>query len=239
MGTLYINNDETWNELKQRPKIPPIPTNVPGWDTLFGGIRQGSVYIICAERGTGKTSFLIAMAKQMTKLGNRTLYISIEQNIDQLLDYIPRLDNLDVFTMETMKDWDTIKEIAKNYDFIFYDYLGAISEFGESSNMSEWQVLKKDSADLGEIAKIYNVGIITACQGKDGLNSINDSEIKHNADFVSYGKGMIDKAAGATYLIRRPNDKLYLKEFKNRYGAINMMPQQIKINLERKEFMAF
>ena len=44
------------------------------------------------------------MAKQMTTLGNRTLYISIEQNIDQLLDYIPRLDNLDVFTMETMKD---------------------------------------------------------------------------------------------------------------------------------------
>ena len=100
-------------------------------------------------------------------------------------------------------------------------------------------MLRKDSADLGEVAKVYNVGIITACQGKDGLNDKNESEIKHNADFVSYAKGMIDKAAGAVYLIRKPNGKLYLKEFKNRYGNLNMMPQQVKIDLGRKEFMAF
>ena len=53
MGTLYINNDELWTKLDNIKPIEPIPTNIKAWDTFFGGIRQGSLYMICALRGTG------------------------------------------------------------------------------------------------------------------------------------------------------------------------------------------
>ena len=235
MGTLYINNDELWTKLDSIKPIKPIPTNIKAWDTFFDGIRQGSLYMICALRGTGKTSFLLAMAKQMNNLGYRTLYVSIEQNIEQLKDYIPRKPNFDVFVMEALKDWDEIEKVIKNYDFIFYDYIGALSE---RNNDPEWQSLRYDSNKLGHLAKNYNVGIITACQGNDELATQMPKSLPYNAKYVNYGKGIIDSVAGAIYLVRY-SGQLYIKEFKNRYGEFHYDAMPIKLDLKKKEFMAF
>lgn len=237
MGTLYINNDELWTKLDNIKPIEPIPTNIKAWDTFFGGIRQGSLYMICALRGTGKTSFLLAMAKQMNSLGYRTLYVSIEQNIDQLKDYIPRKPNFDIFIMDKLKDWDNIEQVISNYDFIFYDYLGALSEFG-NGNDSEWQALRLDSNKLGHLAKNHNIGIITACQGNDELATQLPKTLPYNAKYVNYSKGAIDSVAGAIYLVRY-SGQLYIKEFKNRYGEFHYDAIPIKLDLKRKEFMAF
>lgn len=204
---------EMRRELLENFEAIKLTTGIKGIDLAFNYLVKGSIYAVASATGVGKTTFLLATAKEMARGGSKVLYLSIEMNLEQLIPYLPDEEpNLDVAEFDG-KSWDELKDT--NYDIICYDYLGA--------NLNDWDELIKEANSLAEFAKQQNIIIFTALQAKPEIGDVLKEEELHTNVYVAFSKGMINKIAGAAYLVRR-NQKLYLYVMKNRYAPINWNP---------------
>lgn len=63
----------------------PIPTGVPGLDTLLdGGLVPGTSVLAVGERGAGKTLLGLQFALQSIRTGERSLFVGFRETADQL-----------------------------------------------------------------------------------------------------------------------------------------------------------
>ena len=188
-------------------------TGIPGIDRAFGFLVKGSIYAVASATGIGKTTFLLATAKEMANKGYKVLYLSIEMNVEQLIPYLPEVQpNLDVAEFDG-KSWSELD--GSEYDIICYDYIGA--------NLNDWDELIIEADNLAEYAKKHNIIIFTALQAKPEIAEESKEEVLHTNVYVAFSKGMINKVAGAAYLVKR-KQHLYLYVMKNRYGPLNWDP---------------
>lgn len=74
------------------PAKPGIPTGFQTLDSAMNGAHPGSLYIIAAGTGEGKTIMLLNIAHNMWEAGYRVLFISIENYIDDVLRRFTSLD---------------------------------------------------------------------------------------------------------------------------------------------------
>lgn len=212
-------------------------TGIKALDEIFGYLIPGSTYMICAGTGVGKSSFLLATAKKIA-LNKKVLYVTIEQNDEQLADVLPKNNsNLGFYEMEVWNEWKDIEILnqEKNYDYIIFDYLGA-------DCVEEWDELINKSGELANMAKKNNWIIITACQAKpEIIEEFKNDQFSlklFTPMYIAYSKGMAAKIAGGVYLIKQKDSIFYLYNFKNRYRPLNIMPYTLtNLNLEKKEFM--
>jgi len=56
----------------------------------FGIIKPASYIVVGAGPGTGKTTYCLNMAFENIKLGNKVLYLSLEMDNEEILDYLAR-----------------------------------------------------------------------------------------------------------------------------------------------------
>lgn len=105
-------------------------TNVEGVDELFGGagFMPNFTFTLAAAPGTGKTSILLQILELLEKTGKKTVYISGEENVEQLAFTCKRL-NVSKVPLANLTDIDEIiKEIIANkFDFVVIDSLPSIS----------------------------------------------------------------------------------------------------------------
>lgn len=80
------------------PAKPGIPTGFPTLDQAMNGAHPGSLYIVAAGTGEGKTIMLLNIAHHMWQQGYRVLFISIENYIE---DVLRRFTSLDAGVYET------------------------------------------------------------------------------------------------------------------------------------------
>ena len=197
-----------------------VLSNIDVIDKAFDGLYKGSLYAVCAARGVGKSTFLLASAKKTSDAGIKTLYLTVEQSYAQLNPYLPKVSEfLDIYEFNgEAKEWVQIKEIIKEYGFeyVYFDYIGA--------NLTTWDDLVREANMLAEIAKELGIIIFTGCQADDGLLEEflnNPKSAKLNTGcFVSFAKHMMDKVAGGAYLVRPNDNDTYMYVFKSRYGAL-------------------
>ena len=228
---LWCNADNL-NKIKEERKnmaSNKIKCGIECLDLMFDGLMRGSSYIIAAGRGIGKTTFLLATAKHFATL-DKTLYITIEQNTYQLEPYLQQNDNLAIYEMDKLDQWAEIEQIIalEQIKYVVFDYIGAIL----GDNDSTWLTLLNQANYIAEIAKKYNIIFVTACQADDLLfqEFVNnkDSNMLFTGRYVSFSKHIVDKVAGAAYLIKDKDDNVYLYNFKNRYAMLQSQP--IKVN---------
>ena len=213
----FKRDAELLKDMKEQLGTQTIKSDIAIWDEWFGGFQKGCLQIICAATGHGKTTFLIAMAKQAVKAGLKVLYIGSEQPA--------------MILQEVMEGYDI--DFVLN-DLIIYDYLGA--ESGANGKAQEWQVFRDDADFLSNLAVRTNSCILVGCQGTDDLNNIKSFDEVKGSKYVAFAKQIMNKVSSGAYLIRKDNVP-YLKMIKNRYGEFK--PETMKLlglDYKRKNF---
>lgn len=212
-------------------------TGIKGLDEAFGGnLYTGSLWLICAGTGVGKTTALLATAKKMVREGKKVAYITIEMSYIQILKFCQdSLDGLYIYEMESMADWKEFeKECEKiKFDAVFYDYLGAQGDLGE------WDKMIDFSAGLAKIAIQYDIPVFTACQATieltdEARRNPNSSNL-FGLNYIAYSKGMANKVAGGIYIVN-DGSNLFAYNFKCRYNIKPTDRYELKLNFKTKEW---
>jgi len=210
-----------------------IETGIEEWDANFRGLQRGALQIIAAASGQGKTTFLLCMAREIAKQGWNVLFVGTEDETSVLYRHMGPV-NLDYVLLPYGQFIDQeLKDIASNYDVLIYDYIGANG--CQNTNVDQWQDLLYQTGVLDQFAKDQQVAILTAIQADDQLLEVLPQNIPETKKYVSFSKHVIDKVTVACYL-KKENDKVWLKCFKNRYG---MMPHDLmlfEVDYAKKKF---
>ena len=87
-------------------RLKRIKSGIPGLDDMFyGGIIKGTTTLVAGHSGTGKTLFGLQFIKQGLKMKEKCMYISLQENPEEILKYY------DILTM----DW---KKYVKNKNLV-------------------------------------------------------------------------------------------------------------------------
>lgn len=101
-----LRDEKVWDEFaKQKEEIGELlrPTNIEVWDRLFGGLYLGGVSCIASTTGGGKSKFLRAMAKHLSReYDELVLYITIEQSPLQASEKFHCGDKVLMYYMEDL-----------------------------------------------------------------------------------------------------------------------------------------
>ena len=202
------------------------------WDEWFGGFRKGTLQLIAAPTGHGKTTILTALAKKSASQGYRTLYIGTEQVIEMLASSFGPINVDFVLKTEGIQLSDCIGE--DQYDVIIYDYLGA--ESAAYGNAQEWQVFRDQANYLSNFAIEHNACVLTAAQANTDITDkkMNIGDISNSGKHVSFAKHIVDKISAGVYILRR-DGLVYMIMMKNRYGLMITDPAIINIDYKNKE----
>lgn len=71
----------------------PLETGVPGFDrALDGGLPAGRLYVLCGPPGSGKTTFSSRVVATGAAQGDRCLFVTMHETIDQLIADMSQYD---------------------------------------------------------------------------------------------------------------------------------------------------
>ncbi len=245
-----VLSKENYSELVSKYHINYIDTGVSMLNSVFNNsIVRGGVYAVCAGSGVGKTSYLLACAKALCRLGNKVKYISVEMSMGQILSYIPIDVVSDNCLTVTTLDQGSICDVnCKGYDYIIFDYLGA-----DITDLSDWSELVNYATYLSNIAIENDCIVLTACQATFQLGRmISDYRSKtadvntvmelcdklNSSEYIAYSKGLLNKMSGASYIFTFA-DMLCTYNFKNRYGIRGgSILKPLALDLATKEFIS-
>lgn len=205
-----------------------IPTGITFIDDQAHGILRGRITLFCSPTGHGKSTALMALAKRMAEKGENVLYITIEQELNEMMVRLGKPYDHIVITRMTCKDvekqWQEIKNVVKelHISVICYDYVGAT---GVSDNAVADLVNEMNS--LSDYAIDTKCAIITACQANPEIfeviypsnkNKETNITLLFTNKYIAFSKHLADKIALGFYLIKDKDDKNFVKVycFKNR-----------------------
>ncbi len=228
------NSCESWNSLeqidtrvtscsKQNLKIDSIKpardisisqvnflkTNIKEFDSIYnGGLPDGSLTLIGGEPGSGKSSFLLFIIKELLKK-NEVLYITAEETSQAVVQRAKRLDidnsKLDILAS---RNWNEIRKKLQNckHKLIAVDSIQALFDEDSGNYAGSSHQIKKISYDLLELAKVHGfIFIILSQVTKDGSLS-GPKSLEHLVD-ISF---LIKNGSG---------NKRILTVEKNRFGC--------------------
>lgn len=97
-----------------RPEKAPYPnarqtTGVPGLDqVLGGGLPSNRLYVVEGDPGSGKTTFALQFLREGVRLGQRTLYVTLSETLDELSDVAAShhwtLDGIDLLELNAISE---------------------------------------------------------------------------------------------------------------------------------------
>lgn len=199
--------DKKWFETEtQKLKDNLVPTGHEQWDTCFGGMYRGGLHLICASTGVGKTRYLIAMAKHLSRKGLKVLFISTEQDSIQLYNDYGLKDSNMWLVYSDKKVLDILNSLEQEqFDAVFYDYIGGEVVYANRAvgEDTDWKIMRATANELADIAVKKHMVIFSAVQGKDALNDYTDfKDIPNTPKNVAFATSIIDKAHFAAYLLK-------------------------------------
>ena len=224
--------DKKWFETEtQKLKDNLVLTGHQQWDLCFGGMYRGGLHLICATTGVGKTRYLIAMAKHLSKKGLKVLFISTEQDSIQLYNDYGLKDSNMWLVYSDKKVLDILNSLEQEqFDAVFYDYIGGEVVYANRAvgEDTDWKIMRATANELADIAVKKHMVIFSAVQGKDALNDYgnNFKDIPNTPKNVAFATSIIDKAHFAAYLLKNKPGGCVLIPMKRR-GREIMRGQEV------------
>ncbi len=234
-------------------KVRVVRTGLRSVDGVIGGFLPGSLNVVGARPGVGKTAFGLAVADMIAKR-SKVLFTSLEMGSNELtarrlsaVSGIPynRLSfgNLDKraygqiaeasHTMASRKLFYDCKsralpEIAlscqrEKPELLVIDYLGLIQP--EDPRATEYDRTTKASNDLKRLARRFDVPVLCLCQLNRESTASND---RRPTLSQLRSSGAIEQDADTVMLLHRPN---YYEE--NKAGAGEAQPFEVNIAKNR------
>lgn len=218
-----------------------IETGISFLQNIFpDNLNREGFYLFCAGTGQGKTSLLLALAKELAKRNFKVLFITIEQSLPSLEDVLDVNDNF-YYSIVDETHTGTIADLISNdepFDFILYDYIA--SEVGNGTDL-KWDALTNMAGLLSQYAIRHHAALITAAQADCKLQAAyrkDPAQLFETVEYISFAKHMVDKITGGAYLIpisRTGSICQYESyNFKNRNGSKPNTPVRFALNLKTK-----
>ncbi|MGN0436911.1 MAG: DNA repair protein RadA [Lachnospiraceae bacterium] len=181
---------------------------------LGGGIVKGSLILVGGDPGIGKSTLLLQVCRNLTNNGNKVLYVSGEESLQQIK---LRADRLGGFTKDMLLLSETNLgsiegAISKNSpEVVIIDSIQTMYLEEVSSGAGSVSQVREVTGRLMRIAKQLNVAIfIVGHVTKEGTVA-GPRTLEHMVDTVLYFEG----EKNAVYRI--------LRGVKNRFGSTNEM----------------
>jgi len=102
-----------------------------GWEkfneALGGGLSQGSLNLVCARSGFGKTNYLVDTAYNLAKQGRKILFVSAELSEDKIVErFIARAGDVDYNKVRKLAEkgseaiGEAMNNLCANFDIRFF-----------------------------------------------------------------------------------------------------------------------
>ena len=221
--------------------IARIPTGIPSLDDMLGGgLPRGSLTLIAARHGMGKTSLALQLAGNLAAAGRHVLFSELEMTKEQIVKFarrqrgeLPIRDTLYFDDTESV-DATYIRRLLRsvgNCDAIFVDYLQLMMR---GPGWPVWDGGGRGIRALKALAGSENIPVIVTSQlpRPDPLPSERESyhrpilsDLGILGIPVSYADVVI-LPFRESYYSEEPElkDKNELIVAKNRYGATGSIP---------------
>ncbi len=188
-----------------------VSTNISEFDRILGGgLVQGSIVLIAGDPGIGKSTILLQTSGELSKQGQKILYVTAEESAGQLKLRANRLeinsDNLYIYpqtNLECIKS--QIDEIKP--DVVVIDSIQAIYSQTISSTAGSVSQIRECCNILMQIAKNKNITMLIIGHVTKEGNIAGPKVLEHMVDTVISFEG--DK-----YKSYR-----MLRSMKNRFGT--------------------
>lgn len=181
---------------------------------LGGGIVKGSLILVGGDPGIGKSTLLLQVCRNLTNHGNKVLYVSGEESLQQIK---LRADRLGGFTKDMLLLSETNLgsiegAISKNSpEIVIIDSIQTMYLEEVASGAGSVSQVREVTGRLMRIAKQLNIAIfIVGHVTKEGTVA-GPRTLEHMVDTVLYFEG----EKNAVYRI--------LRGVKNRFGSTNEM----------------
>jgi DNA repair protein RadA/Sms len=181
---------------------------------LGGGVVKGSLVLIGGDPGIGKSTLLLQVSSQLSRMGNKVLYISGEESLRQTK---LRADRLGISTENLLVYAETnLEEINKNIEntdpsVVIIDSIQTIFHLDVTSAPGSVSQVRECTAELMRIGKTKGIAIfIVGHVTKEG-SIAGPRLLEHMVDTVLYFEG------------ERHHTYRILRAVKNRFGSTNEM----------------
>lgn len=179
---------------------------------LGGGIVQGSLVLVGGDPGIGKSTLLLQVCRNLAKQGERVLYISGEESLQQIKIRAERIGTFaDSLKLLCETNLESIREVIEREkpQFVVIDSIQTMYNEEVTSAPGSVSQVRESTGALMQIAKgkgisVFIVGHVT----KEGVVA-GPRVLEHMVDTVLYFEG--DRHAA--YRI--------LRGVKNRFGSTN------------------
>lgn len=179
---------------------------------LGGGIVPGSMVLIGGDPGIGKSTLLLQVSQQLSKIDDHVLYVSGEESAQQIKMRGERLSETDNnFYVYGETDMSLIKQTIENLkpNYVVIDSIQTMVHPEITSAAGSVSQVRETTAELMQIAKtnqitIFIVGHVT----KEG-SLAGPRMLEHMVDTVLYFEG------------ERHHTFRILRAVKNRFGSTN------------------
>lgn len=181
---------------------------------LGGGVVPGSLVLIGGDPGIGKSTLLLQVSAQLSKLNQQVLYISGEESVKQTKLRAERLDvtSDDLFVFSETNLHDISQSIEDmNPNFVIIDSIQTVYHPEIASAPGSVSQVRECTAELMRIAKTKGIAIfIVGHVTKEG-SIAGPRLLEHMVDAVLYFEG------------ERHHTYRILRAVKNRFGSTNEM----------------
>lgn len=179
---------------------------------LGGGVVPGSLVLIGGDPGIGKSTLLLQVSQQLSKLEGDVLYVSGEESAQQIKMRAERLNDTDNgFYVYAETDMSRVKQTIEqlNPEYVVIDSIQTMIHPDLDSVAGSVSQVRETTAELMQIAKsnqiaIFIVGHVT----KEGALA-GPRMLEHMVDTVLYFEG------------DRHHTFRILRAVKNRFGSTN------------------
>lgn len=179
---------------------------------LGGGVVPGSLVLIGGDPGIGKSTLLLQVSQQLSKLEGQVLYVSGEESAQQIKMRAERLsDSENDFYVYAETDMSAIKQTIENLnpEYVIIDSIQTMINPELNSAAGSVSQVRETTAELMQIAKSNQVAIfIVGHVTKEG-SLAGPRMLEHMVDTVLYFEG------------ERHHTFRILRAVKNRFGSTN------------------
>ena len=218
----------------------PISTGLPSLDRLLaGGLHSGSLNLIGARPGMGKTSLALQLAGNMATAGRSVLFFELEMTKEQIVKFtrrqrgeLPIWDTLYFDDTESVDATYILRQLRSvgKCDAVFVDYLQLMMR---GPGWPVWDIGAMRA--LKVLARSENIPVIVTSQlpRPDVLPSFFPEKESYHRPILSDVRNLEQDSDVIIFPFRESyyseeesetNEKAELIVAKNRYGATGVIP---------------
>lgn len=193
--------------------VERLHTGIVEWDRVVGGgVVPGSLMLIGGEPGIGKSTLMLQVAKKITDLQQKILYVSGEESVTQVSMRAQRLNSMsDQISLISVVQLESVLATIDDFqpDFVIIDSIQVLASDNLPGSAGSVSQIRYCTEALMHLAKSKNIPILIVGHVTKEGNIAGPRVLEHLVDVVLYAEGD-----------RYQNLRL-LRCVKNRFGSTN------------------